>query len=78
MRRQDLDEIMDTITTASGVEVLPCSKWKLFVESIRDPMQRFVGKAIERFFYLKITIDTKQILKINNEYFDYENNFNKF
>ena len=49
MRRQDLDEIMDTITTASGVEVLPCSKWKLFVESIRDPMQRFVGKAIERF-----------------------------
>jgi len=48
LRRQDLDEIMDTITTASGVEVLPCSKWKLFVESIRDPMQRFVGKAIER------------------------------
>ena len=54
LRRQDLDEIMDTITTASGVEVLPCSKWKLFVESIRDPMQRFVGKAIERFYTLKL------------------------
>lgn len=48
LKSQELDDILATILSCSGVMGLKARFWKQFVESIRDPMLRFVGKPVER------------------------------
>ena len=45
----ELEEICATILSFSGVMGLKSRFWKQFIQSIRDPMLKFVGKIIERF-----------------------------